>query len=149
VRLIVNARPHQLAYAILFAMLLLLVGGSPAQATWAIGFGANSAGEATAAAAPPAPTGVTSACTSALATTVKVTWTAVTHASTYEIWKSTTSSTSGFSIAATGVTGTSWTSGNLATGNYWFEVSAFIGTNWTSPNSAATAQRTITLTLCS
>jgi len=148
VRSIVSAWPQQLAYAMLFAMLLLLC-AAPAQADWAVGVGANSAGEARAAAAPTAPIGVTSACTSVLATTVNVTWSAVTHASTYEIWESTTSSSSGFSIAATGVTGTSWTSGNLAPGNYWFEVSAFVGTNWTSPNSSASAQRTITLALCS
>jgi hypothetical protein len=91
---------------------------------------------------------VTSACTSTLGNTVKVTWNAVALASTYTISESTTSSSSGFSPVATGVSGTSWTSPALASGSYWFEVAATIGSNWAGPNSSATAKRSILLVTC-
>jgi hypothetical protein len=77
-----------------------------------------------------------------------VSWNPVPRATSYTIWESTTSATSGFSVAATGVTGSSWTSAGLATGSYWFEVSAVIGASWTSGNSSATAKRTILVAAC-
>jgi hypothetical protein len=97
---------------------------------------------------PPAPTGVTATCTSSLATTVDVSWTAVPQASTYTVDESTTSATTGYTAAATGVTGTSWTSPSLTTGDYWFEVNADKG-SVSSPNSAASAQITILVVGCS
>lgn len=142
-----TARAHQLAKATLLLAFVLLADCASAQASWAIAANGR-AGEATAAAAPSAPTGVTATCTTPTGKTVDVTWTAVTHASTYKLWESTTSSTSGFTVIATGVTGTAWISGALAAGKYWFEVSALVGTNWTSPNSSASAKRTITATTC-
>jgi hypothetical protein len=75
--------------------------------------------------------------------TVEVTWTAVARATSYTIYQSSVSATSGYSAAATGVTATSWTSPSLAIGNYSYEVTAYIGTNWISTQSSATAQRTI------
>ena len=75
-------------------------------------------------------------------------WNPVTAATSYTIWQSTTSATTGYAVAATGVSGLTWTSGNLTTGTYWFEVSSSIGLKWTSPNSTATAQRTILLAAC-
>lgn len=140
---------HRVSHAILLLALVLLFECRSAQATWAIGLGGTRTGEARATAAPPAPAGVAAACVSSSGTTVKVTWTAVTLASTYKIWKSTTSATSGFSVTATGVTGTSWTSATLAAGGYWFEVSALVGANWATANSVASAKRTITVTTCS
>jgi hypothetical protein len=107
-----------------------------------------SSAEARAKSAPAAPTGAASACTSPLGTTVVVSWSAVATATSYTIWKSTTSATSGYTVAATGVAGSPWTSGSLATGSYWFEVSAVTGTSWTSANSVATAQRTILVAAC-
>jgi hypothetical protein len=74
---------------------------------------------------------------------VKVTWSAVTHATSYTIYDSTTSSSSGYASEATGQTGTSWTSGTLTAANYWFEVAAYVGTKWVSVNSAATGETTI------
>ena len=139
---------RQRVAALVLAAGLFLAAGNALGGSWSIGLAANSAGEGTAGSAPATPTGVTSACTSAIATTVKVTWNAVANATSYTIWKSTTSATSGYSVAASGVTGMSWTSGSLATGSYWFEVSAFTGANWTSANSAATAQRTIIVAGC-
>jgi hypothetical protein len=78
-----------------------------------------------------------------------VSWNPVAKATSYTIWKSTSSATSGYAVAATGVTGSAWTSGSLATGTYWFEVSAVTGTNWNSANSSGTAQRTILVAACS
>ena len=78
-----------------------------------------------------------------------ITWNAVGNATSYDIWQSQTSATSGYTRVATGITATTWTSPSLATGSYWFEVSARTGVNWTGPNSAATAKRTITVALCS
>jgi hypothetical protein len=99
---------------------------------------------------PPAPTGVTAACTSDLATTVDVGWTAVPQATTYTVDESTTSATSGYTAAATGVTGTSWTSPSLSTGEYWFEVAADADKGLvSSPTSAASAQITIVVAACS
>jgi hypothetical protein len=115
---------------------------------WAVAIGAASSGEAGAQGAPSAPTGVTATCTSAVQTTVKVAWGAVTHATTYTVYASTTSAATGFSSLATGIVATSWTSASLATGNYWFEVAAYEGSQWASANSSVTAQRTITVALC-
>ena len=96
---------------------------------------------------PPAPTGVTASCTSSLATTVDVSWTAVPQATTYTVDESTTSATTGYAAAATGVVGTSWTSPSLTTGEYWFEVAADTG-SVSSPDSAASAQITILVLGC-
>ncbi len=78
-----------------------------------------------------------------------ISWSTVTHASNYTVDQSTTSATTGYTAAATGVTGSSWTSGTLSATTYWFEVVALAGTNWVSPNSSATASRTISSTSCS
>jgi hypothetical protein len=82
-----------------------------------------------------------------------VSWTAVTPpangspAISYSILESVTSASSGYTVVATGVTGTSWTSGDLASGTYWFEVAASFGTNWLGSKSAATAERMISMGL--
>ena len=124
----------------------------PADAAWATswstGLGGSSTGEGEAQGAPGAPTGATSACATGLGNRVTVAWNAVTHASTYAVYQSTTSATTGYALAAAGVTTTTWTSGGLASGTYWFEVAAFIGLNWSGSNSVATAKRTILLVLC-
>ena len=110
---------------------------------WPVQLGSSSSAEGHAQAGPAAPTGAAATCTSATAATVTLTWNAVTLASSYDIYESTASASSGYSLAATGVTGTSWTSGSLALGNYWFEVAALTGSNWQSANSAATSETTI------
>jgi hypothetical protein len=143
----VSARRQRLVARVL-AVGLFLVVANAAGASWGIGLAASSAAEAAAGTAPAIPGGVTAACTAPTGSTVTVTWSAVPRATSYTIWMSMTSATSGYSVAATGVTGTSWTSGSLATGNYWFEVSSATGTNWASGRSAASAQRTILVTAC-
>jgi len=135
-------------------LLLAVVTGCLASAaiasasTWVPTLASASHGEANAQAQPSAPTGVSAACTSPTLKTIKVTWSAVTHATSYSIYKSTTSATSGYSLAASGVTGTAWTSATLSNATYWFEVGVSIGTNWVSPNSTATASHTISISGC-
>jgi hypothetical protein len=138
---------RQLVAGVLASLYLFGVGGATA-ATWPAGLLAGSNGQAAATGAPSAPTGATSACTSPVGSTVNVTWSLAARATSYDIWQSQTSATSGFTLVATGVSATTWTSGSLATGSYWFEVSARTGANWTGPTSTATAKRTITVTLC-
>lgn len=122
---------------------------SPALASsWTTGLATGSSGEAAAGPPPTAPTGVSSSCVSPLQANVTVSWAAVTHASSYTVYDSTTSQSTGYSVIAAGVTSTSWTSGTLANGTYWFEVVAVVGNNWTSPNSLPTASRTILLVTC-
>ena len=80
-----------------------------------------------------APT-VTSACAAPTSgKKVTVSWSAVTHATSYAIYQSTTT----------------WTSAALATGSYWYEVVTDIATNWAGAKSAATTQRTISSSACS
>lgn len=127
----------------------LALGTQPASATaWVVGVASGTSGEAQARGAPSTPSGVTSTCTSAVATTVRVSWNAATNATSYSVYSSTTSSSSGYSLYASGVSATSYTTGSLATGTYWFEVAAYTGTNWASSNSAATAARTIAVAVC-
>ncbi|HEY5246060.1 MAG TPA: hypothetical protein VIJ60_10365 [Acidimicrobiales bacterium] len=91
-----------------------------------------------------APTGAKATCTSLVSLTVHVAWNAVTHASTYRVWRS-TSKTTGYSVVASGVTATSWTSSGLSAGTFYFEVSATTGTHWAGPNSVASNSITIAL----
>ena len=115
---------------------------------WVPTLHAASRGEGKAQSVPSAPTGPTAACTSSSAQTVKVSWTAVTRATSYTVYDATTSATGTYSSLATGVTTTSWTSGTLAAANYWFEVAAYTGTNWIGTKSAATAESTISSSGC-
>jgi hypothetical protein len=127
----------------------LAAAGSTAWASsWQILLKAGSTGESRAQAVPAAPTGITAACTSSGARTVKVTWTAVAKATSYTVYDATTSATGVYSSTATGVTGASWTSATLTAGNYWFEVVAFTGTNWSSVKSTASAESTTSSSGC-
>jgi hypothetical protein len=112
--------------------------------TWQLGLSASAAGQARSATAPAAPTGVTATCVSSSQNKLTVTWGAVTRATSYTLYYSITSSSSGFLVAATGLTSTSWSSPSLSSGRtYWFQVSASVGSNWVSPNSASTVGRQI------
>jgi hypothetical protein len=103
---------------------------------------AGSNGLAKALTLPGSPVSPAAACLSASTKQVVVTWVAVPLATSYTIYRSSTSGTSGFGVTATGVTVTTWTSATLANGNYWFAVAAVIGSNWTGPMSAATGETT-------
>lgn len=107
------------------------------------------AGEAKAQALPAAPT-PTSACTSpASAKTVKVSWTAVAHATTYAVYQSNTTATGTYTLQTSGVTTTSWTTAALTTGDYWYETVTDVGSNWASAKSSASAERIISSSGCS
>ncbi len=132
----------------LFAAVLTaacLLWAVPASATtWAAALGSGSHGESQAKPAPSPPATVSTVCVApATERVVTVSWTAVTDATTYSIFKSTSTSTGSYSSTATGLTGTSWESGTLATGNVWFEVEAFVGTNWVSAKSSASNETTL------
>ena len=134
---------------ILTALSLVLSSGTAwAAANWTVALSAGSSGEAKAQALPAAPA-PTSACASPTSLReVKLTWTAITHATNYGVYQATTSATGTYTLQAT-VTVATWTSAALAAGHYWYEVVANVGTNWASAKSAATAERTTTSTTCS
>ena len=113
--------------------------------TWVIPVATGSLGETQANALPSAPTAAAAACNApTTAKTVKITWNAVTHASTYSVYDSTTSATGTYSLLASGISTNSYTSGTLMTNkNYWFEVTAVVGSNWASAKSSATGESTI------
>ncbi len=134
-----------LAFGVAAVTLLCLDPAPMAVASnWSASVEPGSTAESDSGSAPSTPNGVTSTCASPSASTVTVDWNAVSNASAYDVYQSTTSSSAGYLLAQGGVSGTSWTTASLATGNYWFEVSASVGANWASPNSTATAQRIIT-----
>ena len=136
------------------ALLLLLVAGScillsdpvaDAASNWMVQVAAGSKGEGQAQAIPAAPTSVAASCAAPTTSkTIKVTWSAVTHATSYSVYYATTSASGTYTLAASGVATTSWTSGALTTGtNYWYEVTVIIGTHWTSVKSSASGESTI------
>ncbi len=134
----------------LTTVLCLLVSSGTAWAAtnWTVHVATVNSGEAQAAALPTTPT-ATSACASpASSKIVKVSWAAITHATTYGVYQSNTSATGTYTLQ-TSVSTTSWTSAALATGNYWYEVIANTGSNWASAKSAATVERKISSTACS
>jgi hypothetical protein len=77
-----------------------------------------------------------------------VAWAAVAPAMSYTVYQSTTSATTGFTVAASNVTTLSYTQSGLGFGNYWFEVEGSVGTHWIGPTSGATVKRTIALLFC-
>jgi hypothetical protein len=142
-----GARPLTLVLTCVAVATLLpwTVMGAWAAGNWVVHAAAVTSGEAHAQALPSAPTGVSAACAAPTTSkTIKVSWSAVTHATTYSVYDSTTSATGTYSLVASGVATTSWTSGALTTGtNYWFEVTVVFGGNWVSVKSSATGESTI------
>jgi hypothetical protein len=134
---------RRVVFGVAFAVFLLAGASSASASNWSVPLAAGGAGEATARALPPDPTGAAAACSGLVGGTVKVTWNAVTLATSYSISESTTSASGGYSVVASSVTGTSWTSPALSAGNYWFEVAAGIGIHWLGPNSSPTGESTI------
>ncbi len=123
---------------------VVLMAATPASSsTWTVGLKTGSAGEAVAQPAPVAPSGASASCYSTTQQKITVTWTAVTHATSYTILDSTTSAAGTYTATATGQTGTTWTSATLGSANYWFKVEAYVGSNWVSTTSTATGETTI------
>jgi hypothetical protein len=131
--------------ALVGLVLVSSTGAAWAATNWMVTLHTASSAESHSQTVPSAPTGVTAACNAPTSTkTIKVSWTAVAHATTYTVYDSTTSATGTYTSVATGVATTSWTSGTLTAGtHYWFEVTVSVGSNWTSTKSAATAESTI------
>jgi len=131
----------------MFAVLIPSIGHA---STWVPHLDAGSSGHAHSATLPVANAPVASCPAPTTSKTIKVSWTAVTHATSYSVYQSTTSATAGYTLAISGLTTTSWTSGTLAAATHWFEIVVVSGTKWTSANSTATSQATIhsTGTLC-
>ena len=132
------------------ALALLLTWPAPpaawAASTWTVQLAASSSGEAQSQALPAAPSGVAAACAAPTTSkTIKVTWSAVTHATNYAIYQATsTTSTPGTYTKVTTVTTLSYTTAALTAGtNYWYKVVTDIGTNWASAQSSATGESTI------
>ena len=122
----------------------MLVVAMPASASnWVVSVNTSTRVEAQAQAAPSAPTAVSDLCVSASERLVTVSWIQVALATTYTVYKSTTTSSGTYTSSATGVTTTSWTSGTLTAGNYWYKVAAYVGTKWLSSQSASTGETTI------
>ena len=125
------------------------VAGTAVATAWTVSLNAGSAAQGQSPAAPPAPATPTSACSTG--TKVTVSWTAVTGAKSYSVYKAT--STSGpwtllGSVTAPTVTYTS--AAITPAGTYYFAVTMTTNdTNWpASTQSAASAARTITATSC-
>ena len=148
------AASHRVRRAAAIAMLVAVavaaalgpLGGASATAsTWAIVAMRNTGALARSIALQP-PGTVTASCTAPLtARTITVSWNGVSHATSYNVYVSTTSSTAGFAVVATGVTTTTWTSGTLKNNTtYWYAVAAVAGAPaWVSVQSAPTAGHTI------
>jgi hypothetical protein len=114
------------------AISVFTVSGTAWAATkWVTHIASTSSANAHANSLPAAPSGPSAACAApTTAKTVKVSWGAVTHATSYSVYEATTSAGGTYTLAASGIATTSWTSGSLtASTNYWFEVVALIGTN--------------------
>jgi hypothetical protein len=124
---------------------LLSLTTAPAWASsWVIALRSGSAAEGQSTVLPAAPGSPAAACSSSTSNTIKVTWSAVTHASSYSVYQATSAATGPYSLAASGIATTSWTSAGLASGNYWYEVTASEGSNWQGAKSAATGESTVT-----
>jgi hypothetical protein len=136
-----------LAAALLLVMAANVTGASAS--TWTVNLAAANHGHGQAQALPAAPA-ATATCSGLVLGSIIITWTAVSPPeTTYTIYKSTTSATTGFSTIATGVSGTTFTVSGLAIASYWFTVQGVAGANWMGSMSAATVKRSITLVLCS
>ncbi len=96
---------------------------------------------------PATPAGVKA--TTASYNSIRVDWSAVSGASGYEVWHS-TSSGSGFMLVASAVAGTSYTNSSVATGTmYYYKIRAYCTVNGTKvygPYSAVVSTRTVPAT---
>jgi hypothetical protein len=120
-----------------------------AATNWLVGRDGTNGGAGRAEPLPAAPGGVNAACVSLLGWSIKVTWNSVPHASSYTIYRSTSSASSGFAVYETVDGGTnSYTDANFSVlTSYWYRVTATVGTNWTGPQSASTPRRSVSLFL--
>lgn len=122
---------------IAFVVALGIVGSPHANAgTWPVRTATNATGLAQSLTLTP-PSTVTAICAGGLdVRVIALSWTPVEPATSYVVYQSTTSSTSGFSVVATGVTATAWISATLKKATYWYAVATVAGApTWASPMS--------------
>ena len=131
--------------AVLSASAVLMFGSAHVAlaSNWSNPLGAGSKGQAQAQELPSAPTGLTASCPAPSTAAIKLVWSAVTPATTYTVYQSTTSASSGFASVKTGLTTPTWTTDTLAAATYWYKVTVNIGSNWASSQSTVTSQVTI------
>jgi len=143
-------RYERIAQLVIGIVVVVLVTGraSASASTWFPGIAAASHGQGKGGGLPGAPAGVSATCVAANQQKVTISWTASAHATSYTVYRSTTSATGTYTVLAAGIATTSWTSGTLSAGNYWFKVVARAGTNWASAQSSATAKRIIASGSC-
>lgn len=123
-----------------------VVAGPARGSTWVVPLRTGSTGSTASSAVPAAPT-ATATC-SLISLQITVSWTAVANAAKYDVYVSTTGAAGAYTIAASGVVGTTWTSPILLLGTYYYKVTATVGATWTTALSAPTAGHTITVVLC-
>jgi hypothetical protein len=137
-----------LSLGVLGITLTLVVPQPALGSAWTVSVQSGSAGESGSAGLPSAPAGPGASCTSSIGNTVTITWSLVTHASSYSVYQATNGASGPYTLSASGITAATWTSPGLALGNYWFEVAAVAGSHWQGPNSGATGETTILLVAC-
>ena len=126
-------------FVVAVAVALLGFTGIAVATTWVVSLNSGSKGQGHSQAQPPAPSGTpTAVCVSSTTQTVRITWTAVTHATTYTVYDSTTGSSGTYNTLATGVTTNPYTTVSLGAGTYYFKVAAVVGSGWTGVQSTNT-----------
>jgi hypothetical protein len=135
----VTGHRHMRRVVLALAVTLIGVTAAVVASAWTVSLNSGSHGEGHAHAAPAAPASPTAVCVLSSTQTVKVPWTAVTHASSYTISDSTTGSGGTYNTVASGVTTNPYTTATLSAGTYYVKINAVIGTNWTGTESVATS----------
>ena len=133
-------------------LIVCLLGGTriASASNWLNPLAAASNGQAWAQTVPMAPTGLTASCPVPTTAMIKLDWTAVQHATTYSVYQSMTSATSGFTEVKAGLSTPTWTTATLSAATYWYKVTVIFGNNWASVQSTVSNQATIktTGTIC-
>ena len=133
-------------------LIVCLLGGTriASASNWLNHLAAASKGQARAQTVPTAPTGMTASCPVPTTAVIKLAWTAVKHATTYSVYQSTTSATSGFVEVKAGLTTPTWTTAILSAAMYWYKATVIFGNNWASLQSTVANRATIhtTGTIC-
>lgn len=141
---------HAPRVVIAVAAALVGVAGVAAAATlWAVSLHASSTAEAQSL-NPAAPAISSAVCASpASKKEVTLTFSSVTHATSYTLYHSSTS-TGTYTSLVTGITASPYTTAALSAATYYFKIAAVFSTNWSSPESAATTTaRVISSSSCS
>jgi hypothetical protein len=134
--------------AIAAAAVVLGYAGTALGTSWTVALNTGSSAQGQSPAAPPAPATPTATC--ATGATVKVTWTAVTGAKTYSVYRGTTTTGPWTLLGSVTSPTVTYTTTTLAAGSYYFAVTMTSNdANWpASTQSTASAKRTITGGAC-